>query len=202
MKKIIALLLTVGCLATFLALPVGAASANEVDFIVNTDGQNITIDVETNFACGSLQGALKFDEVSYKEIEINDSIKSKNTINDTVKVVDKAVKLAFVGDVDNGTLGKWATLSFEGSKAKFDFTSAKVYAIDGSLAEATVYVVYRGDANDDGVINIKDLVRLKKVGASVLEPVAGKEKNCDVNADGEKANSNDLVKLRQILIGA
>lgn len=202
MKKIIALLLTVGCLATFLSMPAYAASSNEVDFIVNADGNNITIDVETNFPCGSFQGALKFDDVTYKAIEINDNIKSKNTVNDTVKVEDSAVKLAFVGDVTNGTQGDWATLSFEGSKAKFDFASAKVYAKDGSAVDAAVYVVYRGDANDDGVINIKDLVRLKKVGASVLAPIAGKEKNCDVNADGEKANSNDLVSLRQILINA
>ena len=202
MKKIIALLLTVGCLATFFALPAQAASSNEVDFVVKNDGQNITIDVETNFACGSLQGALKFDDVSYKEIDIDDSLKAKNTINDTVKVVDKAVKLALVGDVSNGTQGKWATLAFEGSKAKFDATSVKAYAVDGSVIEVTAYTVYRGDANADGVISIKDLVSLKKVSANVITPILGKEKNCDVNGDGTKANSNDLSALRKILLAA
>lgn len=201
MKKILALLLTVGCLLTCLALPVGAASANEVEFIVNPVDDNITIDVKTSFACGSLQGALKFNksDITYGEIDINENIESKNTVKDTVKVVDGALKLAFVGDVNNGTK-EWAKLTFEGSKAKFDLQNIKVYAVDGSLVDVSIYVVYRGDANDDGLVDMRDLVRLKKVSASLVAPISTKEKNCDVDADGVKANSNDLVKLRQILI--
>ena len=196
MKKIVALLLIIGCLITVLSLPVGAASSNnEVDFIVKTDGENITVDVKTNFACGSLQGAVLFndDEISYTKVDFDTT--------DSIKKVTGATKFAFVGDVKNGTTGSWATISYNGAKPKFDISSFKAYAANGTIIDADVYVVFRGDANVDGEFDIRDLVRLKKiaVGSSNIEEQY--KKNLDIDNNGTFEPAADLTAFRKYLLG-
>lgn len=67
---------------------------------------------------------------------------------------------------------------------------------DGNISFATDYVA--GDANSDGVTDIKDLVRLKK-------HLAQTEYNINklaANINGDYyLNSEDLTSLRRILLG-
>ena len=204
MKKIVALLLIIGCLVTALSLPVGAASStNEVDFIVKTDGDNITVDVKTNFACGSLQGALKYnaDDVSYNKINFENAINSKNKVSDSIKNVTGATKFAFVGDIKNGTTGSWATISYNGVKPIFDISSFKTYSADGKLVDANVYIVSRGDANVDGAFDIIDLVRLKKVAVGSSDIVEQYKKNLDIDNNGVWEPATDLTTFKKYLLG-
>lgn len=204
MKKFMALLLIVGCLITVLSLPVGAASSNnEVDFIVKADGENITVDVKTNFACGSLQGAVLFndDEISYSKVNFDTAISSKNKTTDSIKKVTGATKFAFVGDVKNGTIGSWATISYNGAKPKFDISSFKAYAANGTIIDADVYVVFRGDANTDGLLDIRDLVALKKISVGTRDIEEIYKKNIDVDSSGKWEPAADLTAFRKYLLG-
>lgn len=202
MKKIISFLLVVCCLTMLFNLPVSAAASNDVDFVVNKNGENITVTVNTNVACGSLQGAIKFDsaEISFDEITVAEAIKAKNKLGDTVKATQDAVKVAIVGDVNNGTQGEWAALSFTGDVAKFDLNNIKAYSANGKAMAINAYVVFRGDVNDDGLIDIRDLVRLQQVKNDTYAPADNKMKNCDVDADSTFANNGDFAALRGILI--
>ena len=204
MKKIVALLLIIGCLVTVLSLPVGAASSNnEVDFIVKADGENITVDVKTNFACGGLQGTLNYDveKIAYNNINFETAINSKNKANDSIKNVDGATKFAFVGDVKDGTTGKWSTILYNGTKPKFNVSNLKAYAANGTKIDANVYVVFRGDANVDGEFDIRDLVRLKKIAVGSSNIVEQYKKNLDIDSNGVWEPAADLTAFRKYLLG-
>lgn len=204
MKKIVALLLIIGCLVTVLSLPVGAASSNnEVDFIVKADGENITVDVKTNFACGGLQGALNYDveEIAYNNINFETAINSKNKANDSIKNVDGTTKFAFVGDVKDGTTGKWSTILYNGTKPKFNASNLKAYAANGTKIDANVYVVFRGDANVDGLLDIRDLVALKKIAVDARDIEEIFTKNIDVDINGEWEPATDITTYRKYLLG-
>ena len=200
MKKIVALLLIIGCLVTISSLSVGAVSnSNDVDFIVKANGENITVDVETNFACGSLQGALLYDDdaITYGKTSFASAINSKNKTLDSIKNVNNATKFAFVGNVDAGTAGNWATISFNGNTPKFNVSNLKAYSANGSKIDADVYVVFRGDANVDGTLDIRDLVALKD-NADIKEIYI---KNTDVDKDGALASVNDMAAFKKYLLG-
>lgn len=204
MKRIIALLLIIGCLFTVISLPVGAASSNnEVDFIVKSDGENITVDVKTNFACGGLQGTLNYDaeEIAYNNINFETAINSKNKANDSIKNVDGATKFAFVGDVKDGTTGKWSTILYDGTKPKFNVSNLKAYAANGTKTDANVYVVFRGDANIDGEIDIRDLIKFKKIAVGSSNIVEQYKKNLDVDSNGLLEPASDLATLIEYLLG-
>lgn len=201
MKKIVALLLVVGCLVTVLSLSVGAASGDkEIDFVVKTEGENITVAVETNFDCGGLQGALKYAnaDVTYNNVDLNE-IASKNESEDSVEVVDGATKFAFVGDVVSGTRGKWATVSYRGDKAKFNISNLKVFAANGdAITDAKAYVVFRGDANTDGLLDIRDLVKLNSNTSDIAQVY---KKNIDFDGDGTSVTNSDITGFRKHLLG-
>ena len=203
MKKIVALLLIIGCLVTVLSLPVGAASSNEVDFIVKADGENITVDVKTNFACGGLQGTLNYDveEIAYNNINFETAINSKNKANDSIKNVDGATKFAFVGDVKDGTTGKWSTILYDGTKPKFNVSNLKAYTANGTKIDANVYVVFRGDANTDGLLDIRDLVALKKISVGMRDIEEIYKKNIDVDSSGKWESAVDMTSFIKYLLG-
>ena len=204
MKKIVALLLIIGCLVTALSLPVGAASKNEVDFVLNADGENITVDVKTNFACGSLQGALVYDDekFEYNEINFESAIVSKNKEIDSIKKINGADKFAFVGDVKNGTTGKWATISYNGKKPVFDVSSVKAYDVNGAKVDANVYVVFRGDANIDGTLNILDLIAFKNISMGTRDIKETYKKNIDFDTNGSWEAAVDMTSFKKYLFTA
>lgn len=171
MKKFVALLLVICCVATFFIFPAGAASTNNVILMVSANDETITLKIKTDFNCGGLQGVLEYDTdaITYKGISFNDEIIDNNTEKDSVRAVESGLKIAFVGDVVSGTKGEFATLTFEGDAAAFDFKNVKAFS--NSVEQLTVNVVksLEGDANCDGKVNIADLVRLDEDNADVSE---------------------------------
>lgn len=62
-------------------------------------------------------------------------------------------------------------------------------------ADATLYLV--GDVNGDGEVDIRDLVRLKKITVSTAQPAGGT--TADLNGDG-KNNAEDIIVLKKMLL--
>ena len=215
MKKVIALLLCICCMCAALSLSVAAKNGNnEVDLIVNTSGENIEIEVKTNFACGSLQGSLLSDaDVQYKDVAFESAIDSNNrtapsetlpngSTSSSIRSTEGVTRFAFVGDVNSGTSGKWATISYTGNNSKFNLGSFKVYAANKDKMDADVYIVFRGDANTDGSLDIRDLFKFKKT--SNLDTPDIEEiykKNIDVDGNGTWESDTDMQAFRNYLLG-
>lgn len=205
MKKIIALLLIIGCFVSVLSVSVNAAEVkNEVDFVLNSDGEKISVDIKTNFECGSLQGALLFDDekFEYSNISFADAIASKNKAIDSIKKVDGANKFAFIGDVNNGTKGEWATISYNGINPVFDVSSVKAYNASGAKVDAKVYVVFRGDANIDGKLDILDLIAFKNISLNTREIKETYKKNMDFDSNGSWEPAIDMTSYKKYLFAA
>ena len=193
MKKVIALLLCICCMCAALSLSVAAKNGNnEVDLIVKTSGENIEIEVNTNFACGSLQGSLLSDaDVQYENVVFNEEDEDKKIVSNnmtesgstssSIRSTEGVTRFAFVGDVNSGTSGNAA------NKDKMD---------------ADVYIVFRGDANTDGSLDIRDLFKFKKT--SNLDTPDIEEiykKNIDVDGNGTWESDTDMQAFRNYLLG-
>lgn len=63
-------------------------------------------------------------------------------------------------------------------------------------ADVILYLI--GDVNGDGALDIRDLIRLKKINALSEKPAEGT--TADLNGDGN-TDANDLVVLRKMLLG-
>lgn len=204
MKKVVALLLGICCICAALSLSVSAKNVNnEVDLIVKTSGESIDIEVNTNFACGSLQGSLLSNsDVQYENIVFENAISSNNQPIDSIRNTEGVTRVALVGDVESGTNGKWATITYTGNNAKFNVGSFKVYAADKVKMDANVYVVFRGDANTDGSLDIRDLLNFKKT-SNLDEPDIEEiyKKNIDVDGNGLWESNNDTATFRKYLLG-
>ena len=61
-------------------------------------------------------------------------------------------------------------------------------------------IIYPGDVNDDGIINIIDLVRLKKYIAGMITLTGRASTAANLQAD-QSIDSLDLTKLCRILLG-
>ena len=204
MKKVVAILLVICCLGAALSVSVAAENVNnEVDFIVKTSGENIEIEVNTNFACGSLQGSLLSNaDVQYENIAFENAISSNNQPNDSIRSTEVITRVALVGDVESGTNGKWATISYLGNSAKFNVGSFKAYTANKEKVSADVYVVFRGDANTDGSLDIRDLFKFKKT-SNLDEPDIEEiyKKNIDVDGNGVWESDVDVQTYRNYLLG-
>lgn len=205
MKKVVALLLGICCICAALSLSVAAKSVNnEVDLIVKKSGENIEIEVNTNFACGALQGSLLCDEeLKYEDVAFENQISSNNKASDSIRSTEGVTRVALVGDVASGTSGKWATISYTGDNSRFNVGSFKVYAADKVKMDANVYVVFRGDVNTDGSLDIRDLLNFKKT-SNLDEPDIEEiyKKNIDVDGNGLWESDNDTATFRKYLLGA
>ena len=204
MKKVIALLLGICCMCAALSLSVAAKSVNnEVDLIVKKSGENIEIEVNTNFACGALQGSLLCDEeLKYEDVAFENQISSNNKASDSIRSTEGVTRVALVGDIASGTSGKWATISYTGDNSKFNVGSFKVYAADQAKMDANVYVVFRGDVNTDGSLDVRDLLKFKKSSDSDTPDVEEiYKKNIDVDGNGVWESDADVQTFRNYLFG-
>ena len=200
MKKILSLVIVICCLSLLCCLPAQAAGENEVLFVVDPDGDTITVDIKTEFSCGGVQGILSYDgsEIAYEESSFASALASINSASNSFSDSSGATKVALVCAADGGVNGDLATLTYEaeaGVPAVFNFSSFKALDASGAkLNNAKAVVVMYGDANNDGLINIVDLIRLKKVTAGQASVITGKERNYDLNKDGSR-NASDLTAL-------
>ena len=62
--------------------------------------------------------------------------------------------------------------------------------------EFLIIVIVRGDANGDGITDIRDYVSMKECALT-----AGYDKAADINADGS-VNASDITELRKRLLEA
>lgn len=200
MKKIISLVIVICCLSLLCCLPAQAAGESEVLFVVDSDGETITVDVKTEFSCGGVQGILSYDgsEIAYDEVAFASALSSINGASNTVSDSSGATKIALVCAADGGVNGDLATLTYTadaGVPAVFNFGSLKAFGATGTkLSNVKAVVVMYGDADNNGLINIVDLIRLKKVMAGQASVITGKERNYDLNSDGSR-NGTDLAAL-------
>ena len=87
-----------------------------------------------------------------------------------------------------GTEESWNTISIDGFN-----TSLNEVAFHYVTAEA-------GDINEDGKINVSDVLFMKRLFISSGNITPAQTKLADINGDG-KVNAKDLLKLRKQLIG-
>lgn len=87
-----------------------------------------------------------------------------------------------------GTEESWNTISIDGFN-----TSLNEVAFHYISAEA-------GDINEDGKINVSDVLLMKRLFISSGNITPAQTKLADINGDG-KVNAKDLLKLRKQLIG-
>lgn len=62
------------------------------------------------------------------------------------------------------------------------------------------FIIHPGDVNDDGVINIIDLIKMKKYIVGMIILTGRSFVAADLQED-QIINSQDLIKLRRILLG-
>ena len=200
MKKIVSLVIVICCLSLLCCIPAQAAGENEVLFVVDTNGDTITVDIKTEFACGGVQGILNYEgsEIAYEEVAFASALSSINSASNSVSDSSGATKIALVCAANGGVNGELATLTYSadaGIPAVFDFGSLKAFGATGAkLSNVSAVIVMYGDTNNNGLVNIVDLIRLKKVIAGQVSVIQGKERNYDLNQDGSR-NANDLTAL-------
>lgn len=94
----------------------------------------------------------------------------------------------------------WNNFGCDKSIGEFTFGATMSGLVD-CLANADIAenAVMRGDTNNDGEIDIIDLVRLKKHYAGISTVTAVNAKSLDVNSDGNE-DVDDIVALRKMLL--
>lgn len=87
---------------------------------------------------------------------------------------------------------------------RFFVLSMAIILVFGSFACSAAVITdgkdfyIAGDSNDDGLTDILDLIRLKKIVAGVVE---GPSPATDFNGD-KVSDSSDIVAVKRLLIGA
>lgn len=107
-----------------------------------------------------------------------------------VSIGEYALGYYYISRKENGVVSGFTIEGYAGS-------TAQVYA---ESSEEITFVALQnlivGDANEDGMLDVKDLVRIKKI----LARVAEETENADVNQD-IVITLEDIERLRKILIG-
>ena len=200
MRKVLSLIAVICCISLIFCLPVGADAANEVLFEVDADGNTVTVDITTEFNCGAIQGILSYDgsEIAYENSSFAEGLSSINSAANSFSDSSGATKIALVCAANGGVRGNLATLTYtaqEGVPAIFDFGAIKAFGTTGSrLSDVESVIVMYGDTDNNGSINILDLVRLKKTIAGHTSVISGKERNFDLDKNGQ-TNAGDLSEL-------
>ena len=206
MKKLLSLMAVMCCAALIFCVPVKADAQNEIIFEVDACGNTITVDVASQFACGAVQGMLSYDgtEIAYQSVSFEGGLSSHNSANNSVSDSSGATKVALVCAASGGVNGDLASLTYtaeQGVPALFEFSALKAFDSNGAkLSNATAVMVMYGDTDGDGLLNILDLVRLKKTAAGEFTAKSGYERNYDLDKDSVLADSQDITALINKLI--
>lgn len=155
----------------------------------------------------NITAELNFDEPAYGvcldvlyDRDILEFISADKASNDT----GGRIKFSFSG---NGTASSKITLRFKSknggnTSVKFcEIYYAGIGGIDREIPDITVPVnitpTVTGDANNDGIVDITDLICVKKYISGIACEI--KLKAADLNGDGA-VNADDLVRLKQLLV--
>ncbi|MBR4911135.1 MAG: hypothetical protein IKZ47_07455 [Clostridia bacterium] len=206
MKKLLALILALCCISALFCFSVSAAGEKEVLLVVENDSGSIKVDISTEFACGAVQGAIKYDgdQIAYQSSTVAAGINSINEPANSISNTSGTTKVGFVCASNGGFSGQLASIEYsadESVPAIFDFTALKAFDKDGAkLTDVKVSVALLGDADNDGFVTVKDLVYFKQILLGEKTVAAGKERNLDVNRNGTNAQDNDITQLRMNLL--
>ncbi len=129
--------------------------------------------------------------LSYEANEIEDITKSSGTLatlnftlKEDISEGDYEIKVSYrTGDIIN--------ISFE----DLAFTM-----VNGKVTVAGDSGVLKGDLNNDGQINMKDIIILRKIVAGILSPTDIQLRSGDLNGDGN-LNMKDIIILRKKVAG-
>ncbi len=107
------------------------------------------------------------------------------------RLVNPYLELGGFYDLDNDGIAEEVGWDYNGD----GITEIVAIGVDPTAT----YIVYApGDANDDGAVNMKDVLVLRKIIADIA--VEYNEMNADVNGDGE-INMKDVLVVRKYLAG-
>lgn len=199
MKRISVILAFVLCLSVAFCIPVSAASSPQVDLYVKARGTDITVTVKSNASLGAIQGRVGYDDggIAYNSAQVNTAIAANNSAANTFRDNAGVTAVALVGNPLDGTSGAWATLSYiapKGTPADFSMSNFRAFSKTGAAVSAEFTVVMPGDTNDDKLVDIKDLMRFKRIlSQNAAHPAVEKNLNLD---NLSAVNEADLTQLR------
>ena len=205
MKKVLSLMAVICCISILFCLPVKADAPNEVLFEVDAYGETVTVDITAEFNCGAIQGILSYDgsEIAYQNSSFAEELSSINSAANSFSDASGSTKVALVCAANGGVSGNLATLTYTagaGVPAVFDFGAMKAFGATGNrLSNVQAVMVMYGDTDNNGLVNIIDLIRFKKTLAGQTSVITGKERNYDLDKNGS-TNANDLSNLRLKLL--
>ncbi len=216
-QKTLAVILSVLMLTVFFA--VGASATSTTAFSLVTDkqvvanGEAFTISVNVTGAPEGVQAKLNFeaDKAQFVSVAINDALKSINTLNNSYVVKDGYVEFMLIG-TNASVEGSFISFTFAAKddilSTSASFTLSDAVAVVNEAKEtpevtdvsvgitSSVESGVLGDLNNDGKVNILDLVRMKK-DLSITAPVSTVN---DVNKDS-LFNADDATTLIQYILG-
>lgn len=210
MKKLISALFIVLCISVGMVIPASAqAATNNVTLIAAKSENTVTVTLSVSEARKGVQAVVGFDstKLTYASAEIlNSTLSDYNTVESSVKATEAGVRIMLVSKT--AVSGELIKLSFTvkddaAGKADFTVSDLKTVGSDGAMTtdtagSASVAITIKpGDINGDGLVDVRDLVRIKKYFAGATSDIVAE--NSDLDSNGSVQNA-DMVLLRQGLI--
>lgn len=214
LKKVYTIIIS----AVFLICSFFTASAetqgNQIILRANTffaDGANkVNLEISTAFYASGIQFLLEYDDslLNYLSADISEHLIPGNSSQNSVQKQKGGLRIAILGDLENGTQGVWLTLCFAvagGAAGNTDFKLSAIKAVDASANEIECFSgncsveingAVGGDVNGDGWLDVRDIIRFKKFFAYSADI---NTENADLNCDSD-ITSADMLILRKILI--
>ena len=176
------------------------------DYIVRLEREalsedRIAVSVITEKPCSAIDIKLCFDteNLSFKLVEIDQSISSLNK-GQVLTAADGKVSISLTGEHQ----GKWVTLIFEktgsDTPSAFSLEAGSNFVSPGGINDnADVRQVMYGDANSDNNVDIRDLVRISKYSAQVIDEGLIDILSADIGKNGS-VEIEDLTLLLEFLL--
>lgn len=216
-QKSLAVILSVLMLTLLFAVGAGAASTTAYTLTADKQtvaaGESFTVSLNVTGDTAGVQAKLNFeaDKVQFVSVAINDALKPTNTLDNSYVVKDNYVEFMLI-TADATVEGSLITFTFSAKEdiqsASASFTLGDAVAVVGEAKEeptvtgvsvgitSSVVTGTLGDLNNDGAVNLLDLVRMKK-DLSITAPVTAVN---DVNKDS-LFNADDAALLIQYILG-
>lgn len=168
----------------------------------------IDVTLSTAFSCAGIQGTLCYDNTLLSFEEATEQADDSGT--QSFRVDGAGVRFILLGDVVSGTSGEWLTATFRVIKqgdisTAFSLSDTKYCSLSAVGAPFSCNAVsgkaewITGDVNRDGVVDIKDLIRIRRYFSGQLNEDEYSPLNANCNGD-ELLDANDMTSLRSILL--
>lgn len=210
MKKLCSFLASILFLGSSLCVFASDENVNAISISAAENNGYVTVQISSDFESSGIQGVLTYDNMvlSYESSNLPDSITAYNESNTTIKSTSEGIRYVMLSGT-SGNKGEWVEMTFKLNNltvTELPFSISNQIASDSKGQKITTEVIgakiikKNGDVNSDGLVNIKDLIRIKKYFASLLGQAKFSMLNADCNNDNS-ITSNDMVYLRKSLLG-